>query len=139
MSTRANIIIKDSYTKLFFYRHSDGYPEGTMPELNKFLDMVKSGKIRDNAQQSAGWLIMLGAVEYDHHGYSMEEISAGISGEPRNSLLKEYVISPHCWKVGAFEPTTGIHGDIEFLYVVDLEAKEINTYTDNFDVVAASA
>ena len=27
MSTRANIIIKDARTTLYFYRHSDGYPE----------------------------------------------------------------------------------------------------------------
>jgi hypothetical protein len=30
------------------------------------------------------------------------------------------------WKCGAYEPTTGIHGDIEYLYVVDLAAKEIH-------------
>jgi hypothetical protein len=29
------------------------------------------------------------------------------------------------WKVGAYEPTTAIHGDIEHLYVLDLSAKEI--------------
>lgn len=51
MSTRANIIVKDKHDTLWFYRHSDGYPEGTLPSLNKFLDMVKSGKIRDNVGQ----------------------------------------------------------------------------------------
>ena len=33
MSTRANIILKDSYDKLYFYRHCDGYPEGVAPTL----------------------------------------------------------------------------------------------------------
>lgn len=65
MSTRANIVIKDRHDKLFFYRHSDGYPEGTLPTLNKFIDWVKSGKIRDNVSQAAGWLIILGALEYN--------------------------------------------------------------------------
>ena len=51
MSTRANIIIKDSYNKLYFYRHSDGYPEGTMPTLTKFLDMVVNKEIRNNVLQ----------------------------------------------------------------------------------------
>jgi hypothetical protein len=99
MSTRANIIITDGEDKLYFYRHSDGYPEGTMPTLEKFLAMVKNGQIRDNTCQSAGWLIMIGYDEY-----------------------KEY--QPD-WKVGAYEPTTGIHGDIEYLYVVDLVKKNI--------------
>ena len=68
MSTRASIIIKDEDEKLIFYRHSDGYPTGTMPTLNKFLELVKSGKIRDNVGQSAGWLIILGALEYEPSG-----------------------------------------------------------------------
>ena len=33
MSTRANIIIKDSYQEQIFYRHSDGYPDGTLPDF----------------------------------------------------------------------------------------------------------
>ena len=106
MSTRANIIIKDNSDKLFFYRHSDGYPEGTMPQLEKFMSWVKEGKIRDNVGQAAGWLIMLGNAEYES---GVEPGSDGVSG----------------WKVGAFEPTTGIHGDVEYIYTIDLESKEI--------------
>ena len=34
------------------------------------------------------------------------------------------------WKVGAFEPTTEIHGDIQYLYVIDLDKQEIRTYAD---------
>ena len=99
MSTTANIIIKDKYEKLYFYRHCDGCPKGIMPTLIQFLDKVKSGEIRDNVNQSAGWLIIIGYEEY-----------------------KEY--QPD-WKVGAYEPTTDIYGDIEYLYVVDLEKKII--------------
>lgn len=29
------------------------------------------------------------------------------------------------WKVGAYEPSTGIHGDIEYLYEIDLKAKAL--------------
>ena len=65
MSTRANIIIKDEHSQLIFYRHSDGYPEGALPTLNKFMDWVKAGKIRDNVDQASGWLILIGAQEYD--------------------------------------------------------------------------
>ena len=126
MSTRANIIIKDKYDELIFYRHSDGYPEGTMPTLEKFLDLVKTGKIRNNVGQSAGWLIVIGADEYDKYGYSRENMIANIVGDPRKSTLKDFVDNPKDWKVGAYEPTTQIHGDIDFLYVIDLESKQIH-------------
>ena len=101
MSTRANILIKDSFgDELQFYRHSDGYPEGTMPTLEKFLDLIKSGKIRNNVNQAAGWLIVIGHEEY-------------------KQTRKQWPSS--AWKVGAYEPTTGEHGDIDYLYTIDLE------------------
>ena len=110
MSTRANIIITDSYgDKLIFYRHSDGYPEGTMPTLEKFLDLVKEKKIRDNVEQAAGWLIIIGHAEYN---------------TPEN-IYPEDLKDLFDWKVGAYEPSIHIHGDIEWLYTIDLSAKTI--------------
>lgn len=100
MSTRANVIVTDIFgDKLYFYRHSDGYPEGTMPTLELFLDKVKSGDIRDNASQSAGHLILIGHEEY---------------GSKKTG-----------WKVGSYEPTTQIHGDVEYVYTVDVSKKTI--------------
>ena len=101
MSTRAIVIIKDEYEKLYFYRHFDGYPEGTMPSLNLFLDKVKSGKIRKDVMQAAGHLILIGHEEIKNK--------------------KDY----EDWKVGSYEPTTGIHGDIDHLYVIDLDKERI--------------
>lgn len=112
MSTRANIIISDEWDELIFYRHSDGYPEGTLPSLCQFLDLVKQGHIRDNAAQAAGWLILLGAEEY---GVRLRD--GKIAANDLGTGMQ--------WKVGAYEPTTDLHSDIEFLYVVDLEAKRI--------------
>ena len=110
MSTRANIKLTDEFgDTLWFYRHSDGYPEGAMPTLNKFLDYVKDGKIRDNVGQAAGWLILLGHQEYQAEGYATPEPRGGGYG----------------WKVGAIEPTTGEHGDIEWLYTINLKTKKI--------------
>jgi hypothetical protein len=108
MSTRCNIVIKEGKDKLIFYKHSDGYPEGTLPLLNEFLDGVKSGKFRDNVVQSAGHLILLGAknMALDFGG----TIPAGYQ-----------------WKVGSIEPTTCIHGDIQYLYTIDLVKKTIKT------------
>ncbi len=109
MSTRANIIIKDKHSKLYFYRHSDGYPEVTMESLKGFCGMYHN-QLRNNVSQSSGWLILLGAVEY------------GFKGEIQNNDKFSG------WKVGAYEPTTGIHGDIEYLYVIDLEKESLSCY-----------
>lgn len=112
MSTRANIVVKDQWgNKLWFYRHSDGYPEGALPLLAKFMQAVVNGEIRANVSQAAGHLIMLGAREYEGvypQGCGMD------------------------WKVGAIEPTTAQHGDIEYLYVLDLENKTIDVKTVRF-------
>jgi hypothetical protein len=112
MSTRANIIVRDEADELIFYRHSDGYPDGTLPSLNQFLDLVKQGQVRDNTGQASGWLILLGADEY---GVSVRE----------GQMAPNNLGAGMQWKVGAYEPTTDLHGDIEFLYVVDLETKRI--------------
>lgn len=90
--------------KLWFYRHSDGYPEGAMPTINEFMEAVATGAIRSNISQAAGWLVYFGAKEY---GLKDPDGKEGFSG----------------WKVGAIEPTTGIHGDIEFLYELNLKDK----------------
>lgn len=103
MSTRCNIKVKEGKDVLWFYRHSDGYPEGAMPTLKKFVDLMKSKKIRNNISQASGWLILLGAEEY---GQSVDKL------EPMTS---------YSWKCGSIEPTTGQHGDIEYLYTIDLE------------------
>lgn len=124
MSTRANIILKDSRDKLMFYRHSDGYPEGTLPTLKTFISWVKVGKIRNNVQQSAGWLILIGANEYKTtkpEGWAKEV-------DPTNKWKADYniKIEPEDWKCGAYEPAVEMAGDIEYLYTVDLEALSIS-------------
>ena len=105
MSTRANVLIKDNHDQLWFYRHSDGYPEGTMPTLSAFMKRVAAGEIRNNASQAAGWLIVIGHEEY--------------------SEAREKYPSIGGWKVGAYEPTTEQHGDINYLYTLDLVQKTI--------------
>ena len=103
MSTRANIKVTDEFgCEFWYYKHYDGDPEGTMPILNKFLDLVKSGKLRDNCNQACGWLIVLGTEE---DGYEAD-------------YNKD-------WKVGAIEPTDRQHGDIEYLYTISLDKKTI--------------
>ena len=115
MSTRAQVVIKDAEAnELWFYRHSDGYPEGVTPTLNKFMAWLKAGRIRDNVEQAAGWLIVLGHLEYSGKPWSPV-------GEPDDGK------SGLGWKVGAYEPCAcrAPHGDIEYLYTLDLDTKTI--------------
>lgn len=105
MSTRANIIIKDSHDKLYFYRHSDGYPECCGEDLKDFVKGYANGTFRCNVIQSAGHLIIRGRDEYLKDGL----IDGPIYG----------------WKVGAYEPTTDVHGDIDYLYEIDLPSRSI--------------
>ena len=127
MSTRANIIIKDGNQELWFYRHSDGYPEGTMPTLKKFLNYVKSGKIRDNVGQASGWLILIGAEEYKEYNIPRKGKSYDFLTDEETKEWEGKISSkPNDWKVGAYEPTAGQHGDIEYLYTIDLQKKTID-------------
>ena len=112
MSTRANIRITDGYDTLWFYRHSDGYPEsehGVLKFLEPFMDRLKDGTIRNNAMQAAGWLIVLGrdAMLRSHNGY--------------DASMRKTIDSMYNWKVGLIEPTTERHGDIDYLYTIDLK------------------
>lgn len=124
MSTRANIILKEGKDKLYFYRHSDGYPTGTMPSLERFINWMKEGKIRNNISQGAGWLIILGALEYSSiPEYKTESINK--YGRNTTEVIDESIQAPTDWKVGAYEPTTGIHGDIDYLYTIDMDKMTI--------------
>jgi hypothetical protein len=106
MSTRCNIIIKDRFDRLWFYRHSDGYPSSVIPSLRKFMLWLNRNQIRPNVSQAAGWLIVLGHEEYLEDG-----LVSHLPGE-KGPLFG--------WKVGAYEPTTSQYGDIEYLYTIDL-------------------
>jgi hypothetical protein len=96
MSTRCNIVARDGDSELWFYRHCDGYPESVLPDLEPLMEKLRDGSLRDNLSQFCGWLIVKG-----HEGYK------------RHSGFND-------WKVGNYEPTTGLHGDVEYVYELDL-------------------
>lgn len=128
MSIRANVIIKDVDSQLIFYRHSGGHPEGVAPSLNKFIELLRANKIRSNVSQSSGWLIILGAAERNTN----RDWKDANYGKSLNTPISEFLPNDDKsgymsidWKVGAYEPTTGIHGDIEFLYEINLNAKTL--------------
>jgi hypothetical protein len=120
MSTRANILLTDNDgDKLWFYQHSDGYPEGIMPDLEKFVKGLKSGAIRNNLSQAAGWLILFGAkrmAEDTKDSDYAKNTSDEIRAEPDDTD------GLYGWKAGFIEPTLGMHGDINYLYVINLDS-----------------
>ena len=93
MSTRAGILFVDEFSKIYFYRHSDGYPKCTGADLLEFCKYYKT--LRDNASQSSGWLVLWGAKNFER-------------------------FSGYEWKVGNYEPCMGFNSDLEFVYVIDL-------------------
>jgi len=118
MGTRCNILITDANgSELWIYRHNDGYPEQVLPQLNELMNKVKEGLLRDNVGQFTGWLIVIGNKEYK-----------------RTRALPNKTKKPKwgSWKCGAYEPTTGQHGDIDFMYWVDLESKTV-THSPSID------
>lgn len=135
MSTRCQIVVKDSFgDAIIFYRHSDGYPEGAMPTLQKFMDWVRRGIIRDNAEQASGWLILIGAIEYQTLPFGRFPESDKTSWEQNNlEVSKAWNFDPKDWKCGAYEPANCRHGDIEFMYILNLAEKTITCYSTNFE------
>lgn len=117
MSTRCNVIVKDSFgDQIMFYRHCDGYPEGVAKTLGEFIQLVRDNKLRDNAEQAAGWLIVLGYEEYLSSN-SLQAMRTNTQGT-----------SVDGWKVGAYEPCLQLHTDIEYLYEIDLVSKTIRAW-----------
>lgn len=117
MSTRANVIIKGDDAELIFYRHSDGYPKCTGADLIEFVQGYKSGAMRMNVPQSAGWLIVKGHAEYlrDFGGRGEKPFTAKADESDRG----------YGWKVGAYEPTNRLHCDVEYVYIIDLEKQTL--------------
>lgn len=124
MSTRANIIITGQFgDRLYLYRHSDGYPERALPLLEKFCKHVNEGTIRRDASQASGWLIAFGMQEHNTLSPWENKGKAGVKWRTVSD------IAPHKslfsgWKVGSIEPTTDIHGDVEWVYHIDLRNLE---------------
>lgn len=108
MGTRCNICVADNTgDELWFYRHYDGYPQEVIPSLTPLMERLIDGTVRTNVSQFSGWLIVLGHEQRtpsSHYGDGNAE---------------------HDWKVGHYEPTTCKHGDIAYLYTIDLESKSL--------------
>ena len=132
MAKGANIILSETHSyhsksgrnitktkQLFFYRQSDGNPDGVLPVLRVFMKWIKEGKLRSNLGQCGGWLTILGAIEYNNipkYLYFKEKLGY---------VELNTILMPRIWKCGGFEPTTGLNGDIEYLYEINIHTLEL--------------
>lgn len=104
MSTRCNIIIKDGAERIYLYHHHDGYPMGVGTELQGYLQRKWSGPY-----QQIWW-------------------GASIA----NHLVKwhiNYPLAKEEHEDEEYEITTGLHDDVEYVYVINCRAKTIRCYS----------
>lgn len=99
MSTRASIQLIDGEDTLFFYQHSDGYPEGLGAWLSRCLKLPQIQECKDDIEYLAGILIMEVNRDYIE----------------RNQRLPDMV------------PALGVHGDESYTYVIDAKTLELLT------------
>lgn len=150
MSTRCNIVLIDQRTgeghpPVIFYQHGDGYPEGVREKLDTFIRWVEERRIRRNTGQSSGWLHFLGiqdmarsAAKYaadprplwPHFGpgKGILDVEPRVPDEHNMNHVRQYPNDPWAqgiagedWECGFVEYTDCLHGDIEFLHVVDMK------------------
>lgn len=110
MSTRAHIRIKDGDEQIMLYHHHDGYPEGVGRDLKKFL--------RENCQnywdacEIANGLVK-GGIKHEHKGLYSGKVEVRADDE--------------------YEIATCIHGDEDYIYIIDCRAKTLKCYYHKWD------
>lgn len=117
MSTRAQIKIK-GYPVLI-YKHSDGYPDGVLPIIEPYMKKFLDNRGIDKEYAIARLMMRFGVVDKEHH----EEMHRHDPDTFDNESFIGYGLS------------TELHGDIEFLYIIDLENQKINI-VDRFGEVS---
>jgi hypothetical protein len=108
MSTRCNIIIKDGAERIYLYHHHDGYPLGVGTELQDYLQR-KWGE---------SWRTFW---------YGTSITNDLVKGHINYPLAQE----PH--EDDEYEVTYGLHGDVEYIYVINCRARTIRCYSIPWD------
>lgn len=116
MSTRAQIKIKDYDVTI--YKHSDGYPQGVIPSLRAYLGKFVKNRGNDKEYAIARILMNFALLEKEYR----EKMPSPFNEESFTG-----------WGL-----CTDLHGDIEYLYIVDLECRKIeivDTVLDESSIV----
>lgn len=132
MSTRCQLRFteKESDRVAQVYRHSDGYPESVLPVLEHLQELLHvTGTQRDASYAAAQflWVDKLWTLErtFGSQGGMYEDLPNSVSDllEPENwqgvNVTPSYLLGH-----GVEDPSCGIHGDEEYLYVVELPSRD---------------
>ena len=122
MSTRSILIFKDSYEYVGVYRHSDGYTEGVINDLEQFFkwscrndsSYVAANYIYWTKNQTAKWLRKEKIKNHPNNDYT--QIGHGLINDVKNYY----------------------QGDVEYIHVIELRDnnmvtsyKVVNSFSDD--------
>lgn len=132
MSTRCQIEIMDGKFEdhkgmgVLLYHHSDGYPSFQLEKLQRFLDRVKT--FLDEAEYPYWWdservaavMVLLSAQSYDNPILlSQKKLEAALTGGVPSYARDPDLKFPD-GGVPVYQPCRMWHGDICYIYVVEL-------------------
>ena len=110
MSTRCHIRIKEGKTQYMLYHHSDGYPDGVGVDLKKFLAEIEG--------------------DWDADDIANQLVKGGIRHLRYPSVYANE--KKMCPDMG-YEITPCVHGDEEYVYVIDCDAQTLKCYSHKWD------
>lgn len=116
LSTRCQILFRHGDHELLTYRHSDGYPEGVIPDLKRFLEWYPRPYQFEYATATWFYFQKRKVEEWSH------------DGEESPTEQKELDNNDHVALGYGICANERIHNDIEHFYLVDLETGEIEHY-----------
>jgi hypothetical protein len=125
------------------YRHSDGYPESVLPSLAQLKALQdETGTKRDPAYVAANYIFLNKLQGMGLYVGREDGFGGSVSSDDGMAAIEESDISgiatleqPHfLLGYGVENPELGIHGDEEYLYVVELPARSSLAEPDEWTV-----
>jgi len=132
MSTRTQLrFIGPHGTTSQVYRHSDGYPNGVIPDLVQLFQVMKETRTVRDAPYAAANFVFFGKLQgmrlyyggswEDARDYGPEEIQTTNPYRVLDPEEFEEFRQPHFLMGYGVEPVGKWHGDEEYLYEVNFE------------------
>ena len=124
MSTRSQIQFKDNYNTAQIYRHSDGYPDsevGVIADLKELKDCLERTSSFRDASYLAAQFIFREKLKHTRIYQDGKYTSDGKPIVTVEDVLNTDTNQPNfLLGHGVEDPSSGIHGDEEYLYVVEV-------------------
>lgn len=131
MTTRAMITITENMNMediedndIYLYIHGDGYPEALGEEIKEFLSYDGAKNLIGDKEYMLAWLLKKIMDDY---------VKAMIDFDKQNSLfgLDEENPLPSMKNFNGYGISSEMHGDISYLYVIDMASKCLYVYENN--------